>query len=66
MDTENESVTVSVRKIENGYVKTTSRSEGGSYTCNEEFSETKPEVSIGPEPAPARRSSLRDAVKSLR
>lgn len=66
MDRENESVTVSVRQIENGYVKTVSKSEGGTYTCHEEFSETKPDVSAAPESRPAGRSSLRDAVKSLR
>ncbi len=65
MDHENESVTVSVRKIENGFVKTTSKSEGGTYTCHEEYCETKP--SMEPVPPPARRgSSLRDAVRSLK
>jgi len=65
MDKENEYVSVSVRKIENGYIKTTSKSEGGSYTSSEEFCEAKP--SMEPVPQPARRgSSLRDAVRSLK
>lgn len=66
MDRENESVTVSVRRIENGFVKTVSKSEGGNYTCHEEFSETKPDMAPAPEPGRARGSSLRDAVRSLK
>lgn len=66
MDRENESVTVSVRRIENGFVKTVSKSEGGNYTCHEEFSETKPDISAAPTERASRGSSLRDAVRSLK
>lgn len=42
----NESVSVDVRKINNGYITRTSRSGAEGYTSAEEYSEDKPSVGI--------------------
>lgn len=41
---ENETLSVSVRKIDNGYVKTTSRYGGDRYESREEFSRDRPKI----------------------
>lgn len=63
---DNESMSVSVRKIDNGYVVSRSRSTGDSYECTEEYTAVKPTLaadgggatSVGP-------SSMKRAVDIL-
>lgn len=66
-DIYHKSHSVSVRKIDNGYVKSTTTSDGGDYHCKEEFSRQEPKLEARePRQVGSRGSSLRDAVKVLR
>lgn len=58
------SISVNVRKIDNGYIKRTCKSSENSYECCEEFSAQEPELDAQPRATPA--TSLRDAVNSLK
>lgn len=51
-----ESVSVSVRKIDNGYIVSRSRSDAKGYSCTETFSPTKPRLDL---PAPPVRKATR-------
>lgn len=65
---ENESVSISARKIANGYVVCTSASGPGGYNYKEEYSETKPNIGVDGRSrvdALPQTSSLKRAVESL-
>lgn len=60
-----ESVSVSSRKIRNGYVITESRSGPDGYSCEETFSATKPNVGTAAGPgdsSTARKPDLKRAM----
>ena len=63
---ENESYSVDVRKIENGYVTRTSVYGSGDYKSTEVFSATKPDLDAPKAPRQSGGSSLRDACRSLK
>lgn len=44
---DNQSVSVSVRKIENGYVTSRSLTDSGSYEHKEVFSKDRPDLTVG-------------------
>lgn len=61
-----ETVSVSVRRISNGYVKSTSRYGAGNYECSEEFSEDKPSLSPVQENRGSGAGNFRGAVDYLK
>lgn len=63
----NESISVSTRKIDNGYIVSRSRSSDDSYECSESYSPTKPDISLtGKAKAQAEGPSpLRQAIDSI-
>jgi len=62
-----ESRSVSIRKIENGWVRTESSYGGESYSSKETFSKTKPSLDVVAERVkPAGKSSLRQAMDILK
>ena len=65
---ENERVSVSVRRIDNGYIVDTSRDLDGEYSCKQEFTPEKPDlrnVMRSDEPAQG-TNSLRSATRYLK
>lgn len=64
---DSQEVSVRVRKISNGYIKSTSRySSDGAYENTEEFTKEKPTIDVGnaaPDPMPT--SSMSKAVSVL-
>lgn len=65
---ENTSVSVSARKIDNGYIVTRSRSDSRGYSCKEEYSATAPDLGVEPEESresPDRGSSLKAAIAAI-
>lgn len=63
----NESVSVCVRQIDNGFVTTKSRSTQEGYKCSEEYSQTKPQLGeIGTRMSVVGEEGLRGAVASLK
>lgn len=62
-----ESVSVSTRKIDNGYIVSRSRSTDDSYECSETYSATKPNLEVGgaKRAAPEAPSALRQAIDSI-
>lgn len=66
-DAENESVSLSVRKISNGYLVSESHSKGSDYTYSENFSPTKPNLAVPSAQAetPRRTDSMARAVAML-
>ncbi len=66
-DSENESVSISARKIDNGYIVCESRSKGSDYTYSETFTDTKPNLSpmaTAPK-AEARPNPMQRAVEMM-
>ena len=59
------STSVTVRKIDNGYVVSTSQYGDGKYSCTERYSAMKPDVAIGAGGEGRGPNSLKDAIKSL-
>jgi len=60
-----ESVSVSSRKIDGGYIVTESRSGPDGYSCRETFSATKPNVGVSAgsmDSSAARKMDLKKAV----
>jgi hypothetical protein len=63
----NESCSVNVRKIDNGYIVSESRCKGSEYSHSEKFSKTKPDLDAATRrETNAGREGLRDAMKELR
>jgi len=63
----NESCSVNVRKIDNGYIVSESRCKGNEYSHSETFSRTKPDLDAATRrETNAGREGLRDAMKELR
>ena len=68
-----DSVSISTRKVENGYIVTESRSTGDDYSCREFFTETKPTLSassgmgdyLGSADGPSGPRGLRPAMGEL-
>jgi hypothetical protein len=64
---DNDSCSVSVRKIDNGYIVSESRCKGNEYSHSEKFSKTKPDIDAATrrETNPG-RETMRGAMQELR
>lgn len=64
---DHQSISVSVEKISNGYLKRTSTEGPGGYKCETEYCETKPEINLTAPKAESNKSSkLAEAIKCLK
>lgn len=64
---ENESCSVDVRCIDNGYIIRETRCKGDQYQSKEVYSKTKPDLDAATRaPTNAGREGLRDAMRELR
>lgn len=59
------SLSVSTRKITNGFVTSESRTGNGEYTYKETYSPTAPSLSVKDEKAQAQPSTLRRAIEVM-
>lgn len=64
-DSENESISISVEKIDNGYITTESRWDGKNYESNRVFSEVKPKLGTSTAKPVAKSNSMARAVAVL-
>lgn len=62
---EHSSVSVSCRKIDNGFIVSRSECRNGEYKHSEEFSKDKPDLEVRGERSNVGRETMRDAKKYL-